>query len=83
MLNYPLKVSANIMLGRTRRHNMGKEDSSQSFAGRVGIVLMVATLVITGINGIPAFLALHGKEPYIAYEIGRSQMLYPLKGSNL
>lgn len=56
---------------------MGKGVSSENLAVRVGILVAFMTVAVTAINGVPAFLALYGKEPYVAYEIGRSQMLYP------
>ena len=56
---------------------MGKGVSSENLAGRVGIFVAFMTVAVTAINGVPHFLALHGKEPYVAYEIERSQMLYP------
>lgn len=56
---------------------MGKGDSQHGLAGRVGITLAILTLITTVITSIPPFLALRGKEPYVVYEVGQSQMLYP------
>ena len=56
----------------------GINDREQSsIANRVGLTLAAVTIIVTAINGIPPFLALRGKEPYVAYEIERVKMLYP------
>lgn len=56
---------------------MGSNKPQQNYAGRIAAILAVLTVVITVINSIPPFMALRGKEPYVVYSVGRSQMLYP------
>ena len=56
---------------------MAEREKLNSIAGRIATILAVLTLVITALNSIPPFMALRGKEPYVVYTVGGSQMLYP------
>ena len=56
---------------------MGDERKQGSVINIMGIVLAFATLIVTAINGIPAYLSIKGKEPYVVYDVNQAQMLYP------
>src|SRR5438045_8596669 len=56
---------------------MSEGVEKSSVATKIGIALAAITIVVSIANGIPAFLAMRGKEPYVVYETSNSSMLYP------
>src|SRR4051812_25170608 len=56
---------------------MAESTVAGNTAGKIALTIAFFTLVVTGINGLPAFMALHGQEPYVAYEVESAQMTYP------
>jgi hypothetical protein len=56
---------------------MAESDTSSSRVDRLGLSLAVGTLLVTAVTALPSFLSLRGKEPYVAYQLNRTEMLYP------